>query len=402
MFAQRSFVLGVLVAALLLPAASRGQEAPPQQPPQPTAGMPTKSAVLPDGARVVSTDGRPNMNTAPVRQPLPPIADAEIKRVVETIGGSWKTQAVGGTPALLLNLARVDIRGVDNALYFEIVRADTPHVPFRQGLFIFWKKEGYLRLRVLDLASKTLADSVVGLWTRPSLFPELATDQLIPNLDVQLKPQGDGWVSEASGRVPTTKIGAWELETSVGFSAKAISFNDRGLDMAGNQVFGTPDGKPLVFSPCEPNIKAREMEGGLIVIDLVPPAPDLPKAEDNTLMAIHYSGWLTDGTCFGTSRGKEAQQVQLPANFIAGFNMGLPGIAKGSVRRLWIPSGLAFGPLGNAGFKIPPDSPIIFEVECRFLEKLPPPPPPAPTPPASGTPADGPVAPPPANQPPNQ
>ncbi|MFN0011843.1 MAG: CpcT/CpeT family chromophore lyase [Phycisphaerales bacterium] len=334
--------------------------------------VPTKDAVLPDGTKSTSWNGL-DLTTKPVRKPMPDIADGEIAGMVAMLQGSFASTPEGQDAALHIHAARVDVEGSDNAVYFELARADTPQAPFRQGVFVFWKRDGAVRLRVLDLPTKNFADAVVGLWTSPSLFPELKVEQLIPNLDLQLKRQGDGWVSEPSGRVPTVRLGAWEIESAVGFSSTSISFNDRGFDRAGKQIFGTADGKPLVFKPFESTIRAVELEGGLVLIDMVPPNPSLPKAQDNTLMAIHYSGWLLDGHSFGTSRGKEAQQLQLPANFIAGFNRGLPGITKGSVRRLWVPSGMAFGPFGNLGFGIPKNAHVIFEVECIFLEQMPPP-----------------------------
>ncbi len=359
--------LPVLLLATSAPVAWSQEAAPAGD-----KAVPTKETILPDGAKATSWNGL-DLTTKPVRKPMPEIADAEIARVVAMMQGSFASSAEGQAAALHLHAARVDVEGLDNAVYFELARADTPQSPFRQAIFSFWKRDGVLRVRVLDLPTKGFADAAVGLWTMPSLFPEVKVDLLIANLDLQLRKQGDGYVSEPSGRVPTVRLGAWEIESNLGFSPTAISFNDRGFDRAGKQLFGTADGQPLVFKPFKPTITAVELEGGLVLIDMVPPNPSLPKAQDHTLMAIHYSGWLLDGHSFGTSRGKEAQQLQLPANFIAGFNRGLPGITRGSVRRLWVPSGMAFGPFGNTSFGIPKDAHVIFEVECIFLEQMPPP-----------------------------
>ncbi len=385
----RACSLLALAAGLAAPA--RAQEASPDP-----ASQPPKQAQFQEGSKAVTIQTGPDLNTRPQRSPLPQIADPTVAKASAMLTGSWASTPGSDGTALWLHAARVDITGVDNAVYFEIARADNPGAPFRQGVFVFWMRESTLRLRVLDLSSKGLGEAVVGLWADPSVFPALTVDQLIPNVDLRLKADGDGWVSEATGPVPTTKLGAWEVESWVSVAPGALAFRDRGTDVSGNAVFGGEGDKPLTFARFESPIRVHQLEGGIVSIDMVPPKEGLPVAQDNTLMAINYTGWLPDGMSFGTSKGKGAQQIQIPANFIAGFNKGLPGMTKGTLRRLWIPSGMAFGKLGNQGFRIPPDTPVIFELECVYLEHMPPPATPEPVPPID------PAAPQPGGQPPNQ
>ena len=77
---------------------------------------------------------------------------------------------------------------------------------------------------------------------------------------------------------------------------------------------------------------------------------------------VHYEGKLLDGTVFDSSyeRGKT---VSFPLNgVIPGWTEGLQLMPVGSKYKLYIPSGLAYGPAG-AGGAIGPHSTLVFDVE---------------------------------------
>lgn len=94
---------------------------------------------------------------------------------------------------------------------------------------------------------------------------------------------------------------------------------------------------------------------------------DSPKASDN--VEVHYTGKLIDGTVFDSSveRG-------VPASFgvtqvIPGWVEALQLMHEGDKWRLYIPSGLAYGPNG-AGGVIGPNMTLIFDVELlRVIKK---------------------------------
>jgi FKBP-type peptidyl-prolyl cis-trans isomerase FkpA len=106
--------------------------------------------------------------------------------------------------------------------------------------------------------------------------------------------------------------------------------------------------------------------------------------EMNLTLTVDYTGWLSDGTLFDTSRGREPFTFQLSqGNVIAGWDEGLLGMKVGGKRKLTIPSDLAYGPNGqqdpNTGAQvIPPNATLVFEVE---VTKVAPAPKPSPTPP---------------------
>lgn len=80
-------------------------------------------------------------------------------------------------------------------------------------------------------------------------------------------------------------------------------------------------------------------------------------------VTIHYTGWLEDGTVFDSSvkRGIPFKTQIGVGDVIAGWDMGVIGMKKGSKRKLTIPAELAYG--DRAVSIIPANSTLIFEVE---------------------------------------
>ena len=81
-------------------------------------------------------------------------------------------------------------------------------------------------------------------------------------------------------------------------------------------------------------------------------------------VSVHYTGWLTDGRKFDSSKDRD-QPFQFPLgarHVIAGWDEGVQGMRVGGVRKLTIPSHLGYGARG-AGGVIPPNATLVFEVE---------------------------------------
>jgi len=87
-------------------------------------------------------------------------------------------------------------------------------------------------------------------------------------------------------------------------------------------------------------------------------------AETGQRVKVHYTGWLTDGTKFDSSKDRDDPFVfPLGAgHVIKGWDEGVQGMKVGGTRKLTIPPALGYGARG-AGGVIPPDATLVFEVE---------------------------------------
>jgi len=101
---------------------------------------------------------------------------------------------------------------------------------------------------------------------------------------------------------------------------------------------------------------------GLVIEDLVVGRGAIAYA--GSAIVVHYTGWLTDGRQFDSSRARED-----PLDFalgvgdvIKGWDKGIDGMRVGGKRRLLIPPEFAYGDHGCGGV-IPPKATLVFEVD---------------------------------------
>jgi FKBP-type peptidyl-prolyl cis-trans isomerase len=131
--------------------------------------------------------------------------------------------------------------------------------------------------------------------------------------------------------------------------------------------------KQMDKSTSKDKVEWKETKSGLKWVDLT--EGDGKSATQGDKVLVHYQLWLADAE---GGKAKSVQSSREPnpytgkvepfpfaigdGRLIKGWNEGMIGMKPGTLRRLWIPSDLAWGP-NNMGEDIPANSEVIFEIE---------------------------------------
>jgi peptidylprolyl isomerase len=106
--------------------------------------------------------------------------------------------------------------------------------------------------------------------------------------------------------------------------------------------------------------KARYGFSGLQFVELRKGQGPLPKKGD--VLKVHYTGVLTDGRQFDSSRQGGPFQFTIGAGeVIQGWDAGLLEMRKGDRRILIVPPEMGYGAQGSG--PIPPNATLLFDVE---------------------------------------
>lgn len=312
-------------------------------------------------------------NAVPASRPAPTWSEAEFQKIASMMTGSWRTTtAVAGSEGaaeIVISAAPVYVEGVPDVMYVEVARADAMHAPYRQTLWQFYKgKGGKTHLKTIEFRRpKGEMGSLIGMWAAPEAFPAVSADDLVATLDMEVVPAGAGFTGKTLHPYPTSAGGAVEMTSEFTLTLDSLQTTDRGFGPDGKVVWGSSEGQAYTYKKFDPDFKVERLDGGLVVIDFVHPAGDTV-VQQSDKVTVQYSGYLANGFRFDTSRDKPQPFTFTQGTLIPGWNVGLDGATKGTIRRLAIPPAMAYGDRG-AGRTIPPGSPLYFDIEILAIER---------------------------------
>jgi FKBP-type peptidyl-prolyl cis-trans isomerase len=120
-----------------------------------------------------------------------------------------------------------------------------------------------------------------------------------------------------------------------------------------------PKGIPV---PDMPVVATSEVEG-IKIEDMK--IGDGPEVKKGAMVLAHYHGTLVDGGKTFDSSFERGEPIAFPlGGVIQGWQLGVPGMKVGGIRRLTIPADKAYGEQG-AGNVIPPNAALTFIIQME-------------------------------------
>ncbi len=174
-----------------------------------------------------------------------------------------------------------------------------------------------------------------------------------------------GWETGLEGLKPGA-IRWLRVSPAMGYGSKAYSaippnstliFRIEIISVETDEVLA----ESMDFFPDLATLSLQEGKEGLQYAIIKPGEGEPAKMGDK--VRVHYTGFLSDGTKFDSSRDR-GQIFDFPlggGRVIRGWDLGVEGMLPGEKRVLVIPPGIGYGSRG--GGPIPPDATLIFVVE---------------------------------------
>jgi len=100
------------------------------------------------------------------------------------------------------------------------------------------------------------------------------------------------------------------------------------------------------------------------------PGKDGPHPKRGEKVKVHYTGWLTDGTKFDSSRDRGVPAEFTVGQLVEGWNEALCLMTAGAKWKLTIPAKIGYGARGSPP-TIPANATLVFELELIEVQSLP-------------------------------
>jgi FKBP-type peptidyl-prolyl cis-trans isomerase len=157
------------------------------------------------------------------------------------------------------------------------------------------------------------------------------------------------------GATPIRKVDEDNVAQALGETPRAVA---KSIGQDGKDPF--PPAPPTAIG------ETKTLEGGITYETLKEGTGE--EVKSGRVAVVHYVGTLADGSVFDSSRkrGNPAEFTLGSGNLIKGWELGIPGMKVGELRKLVIPPEMAYGSQKKPG--IPPDSTLTFEVELMGVK----------------------------------
>lgn len=109
------------------------------------------------------------------------------------------------------------------------------------------------------------------------------------------------------------------------------------------------------------NISPQRTSSGLYYVIAKPGSDEKPTR--SSTVTVHYHGYFLNGNVFDSSIQRGTPLEISLRNVIEAWREGIPLYGKGGTGTLYVPARLGYGAAGTANGAIPPNTPLIFDVE---------------------------------------
>lgn len=305
--------------------------------------------------------------------PVAIFTDDGFRAVADALTGTWKTTASVDSPDggvdIVVTMAPVYIPGLTDTMYSETARADEPDEPYDVAVHRFIRTGSGIRMRTHRLTTgvDNARRAFAGVFALPEGTPVVIDPgTLFPTLDYAVRETDTGFKGSTPFPYPTSNRGAIEVKGAFEVSGDRLVLSERGFDGDGQMVWG-PEDEGTVFTRTDPIATHYQTEGGVHVVEYNTGEGD-PIINGNFIV-VHYDGYIPDGRMFDSSVQKgEAFRYRFPGRLITGWIEGMQQARVGSVRRLFIPSELAYGSRGAGNPLIGANQDIRFLIRTIAIE----------------------------------